>query len=278
MTMKTCPICQIESDESAFFCEKCGYDYLTGVKPRTVSDDELSIYDDQNADSRLEIDSDPSLENEERSSIFTMPKAERFQDEKSDEADEELAVIVPIDLPDEKNSSSLEENCERDDHLGAIDDRHDEQRADSLLVHRVDEGVDNGAPADSSWVYELWIDPEWYRMQQAPDPLPSPGHPRIGLITSDQMVIGRAVPGVHVDLPCGNDSGVSRSHARLSTDGKRWFIEDLGSSNGTYIGKVDEPLPTEPIDQSYELGPHDRIYVGSWTRIVIRPALKQEIV
>ena len=59
----------------------------------------------------------------------------------------------------------------------------------------------------------------------------------------------------------------------LVTDGSRWFLEDLSSSNGTYIGQVDQPMPTEPIDSRVELGLHDRIYIGSWTRIVVRPAL-----
>jgi len=142
------------------------------------------------------------------------------------------------------------------------------------------------APASSSvpptqtgparWVAEIWIDPEWYRLQQAPEQLPSPGQPIITGLRKPRMVIGRTSGKAHPDLDCLTDTGVSRQQAALTTDGIRWFVEDLGSSNGTYVGRVDQPLPIEPIARRTELGYHDRIYVGSWTRIVVRPALAQE--
>jgi pSer/pThr/pTyr-binding forkhead associated (FHA) protein len=37
------------------------------------------------------------------------------------------------------------------------------------------------------------------------------------------------------DLPIDQES-ISRHHARISFDGQRHVIEDLGSTNGTYIG------------------------------------------
>lgn len=141
------------------------------------------------------------------------------------------------------------------------------------LVYRP-QGVPRSQPAQ--WVCEVWIDPEWYRIQQAPDPLPSPGQPAILAVRSTTVMIGRNAPQNRPDIICGTDSGVSRQHAKLTFDGSRWFIEDLGSSNGTYIGQVDQALPTEPISHRTELRPHNRVYVGSWTRLVIRPALVQE--
>lgn len=126
------------------------------------------------------------------------------------------------------------------------------------------------------WVAEVWIDPEWYRLQQAPEQLPSPGQPMIQALRKPTIVIGRTSAAGRPDLDCVTDTGVSRRQAALTTDGSRWFVEDLGSSNGTYLGQVDQPLPTQPISGRVELGPHDRIYVGSWTRIVVRPALVQE--
>lgn len=127
------------------------------------------------------------------------------------------------------------------------------------------------------WVAEVWVDPEWFRLQQSPDQLPSPGVPRVMGLRGTRVLIGRPSPDQPMpDIDCVTDSGVSRRQAQLISDGIRWFLEDLGSSNGTFVGQVDRPLPTQPIRGRVEVSPHDRIYVGSWTRIVVRPALKQE--
>jgi len=42
--------------------------------------------------------------------------------------------------------------------------------------------------------------------------------------------------GRHPDnKACIDDDGISRFHARISIDGSKYWVEDLGSSNGTYI-------------------------------------------
>ncbi|HVZ35397.1 MAG TPA: GGDEF domain-containing protein [Polyangiaceae bacterium] len=42
--------------------------------------------------------------------------------------------------------------------------------------------------------------------------------------------------GRHPDnQACIDDDGISRFHARISIDGSKYWVEDLGSSNGTYI-------------------------------------------
>lgn len=129
----------------------------------------------------------------------------------------------------------------------------------------------------AKWVAEVWIDPEWYRLQQSPDRLPSPGVPQVIGLRADRILIGRPSTGQPApQIDCVADSGVSRRQAQLISDGIRWFLEDLGSSNGTYVGQIDRPLPNQPIQGRVEVSPHDRIYVGSWTRIVVRPALQQE--
>ena len=71
---------------------------------------------------------------------------------------------------------------------------------------------------------------------------------------------------------------MSRRHAQLTTDGQRWWIEDLASSNGTFIGDATSPPPSTPIPvgSKREVADDDRIYVGSWTRIVLRPAADGE--
>jgi pSer/pThr/pTyr-binding forkhead associated (FHA) protein len=52
-----------------------------------------------------------------------------------------------------------------------------------------------------------------------------------------------------------DDDYVSTRHARFVTNGEEWFIEDLGSTNGTYLN---EELLTGP----QPLHPGDRIRIG----------------
>ena len=43
----------------------------------------------------------------------------------------------------------------------------------------------------------------------------------------------------------GQVSGaLHRAHARIAASGDQWFVEDLGSTNGTYIGTVRITQPT----------------------------------
>jgi pSer/pThr/pTyr-binding forkhead associated (FHA) protein len=41
-----------------------------------------------------------------------------------------------------------------------------------------------------------------------------------------------------------DDDYVSTRHARIASSGDQWFVEDLGSTNGTYIGSVRISQPT----------------------------------
>jgi pSer/pThr/pTyr-binding forkhead associated (FHA) protein len=45
-----------------------------------------------------------------------------------------------------------------------------------------------------------------------------------------------------------DDDYSSSRHARLFPDGGQWFVEDLGSTNGTFLDstRVDSPLPVPP--------------------------------
>ena len=134
------------------------------------------------------------------------------------------------------------------------------------------------APRRESYVAEVWIDPDWYEVQETDEPMPSVGLPTTVVLGADNLV-GRVSESrnIHPEVDCGIDSGVSRRQSRLSTDGTRWYVEDLGSANGTFVGPAAGPLPVSPITGRYELGPDDRVYVGAWTRIVVRKASKEEI-
>lgn len=65
---------------------------------------------------------------------------------------------------------------------------------------------------------------------------------RIGL-TGAPVLIGRANDSTLVL----EDDYASTRHARISLQDNRWVVEDLGSTNGTYLGqrKVDGPVPLE---------------------------------
>lgn len=135
-------------------------------------------------------------------------------------------------------------------------------------------------PIAVEWVAEIWVDPDWYESQESEDPCPSPGLPVVIPLAAKSVLIGRpsASRNIHPDIDCTGDSGVSRRHAQLNTDGQRWWVEDLQSSNGTYVGPASGPLPTEPVPpgQRREVSEDDRIYVGAWTRLVVRRATPEE--
>jgi pSer/pThr/pTyr-binding forkhead associated (FHA) protein len=69
---------------------------------------------------------------------------------------------------------------------------------------------------------------------------------------SDEVTVGRA-PGCGVSLP---DTTVSQLHARVFRRDGSFYVEDLGSTNGTWLnkGRVGAPVP---------LKRGDRVLVGS---------------
>ena len=66
-------------------------------------------------------------------------------------------------------------------------------------------------------------------------------------LTSSAILIGRA-PSCTLVL---DDDYSSSRHARLYPENGQWFVEDLGSTNGTFLGqkKVDRPMPVGPGDE-----------------------------
>lgn len=131
-----------------------------------------------------------------------------------------------------------------------------------------------------AFVAEVGVDDDWYSTQQSPDPLPDPAPEQVVPLRKSSVLVGRrsASRNVYPDIDCEPDSGASRRQAQLTTDGARWWVEDLGSANGTFVATEGEDLPEDPIPVGVrrELGPGDRVYVGGWTRIVVRPATPPE--
>ncbi len=136
-------------------------------------------------------------------------------------------------------------------------------------------------PLAESWVAEVWIDPDWYADQESSDPLPSAGVPSVVPLRATSVLVGRTSRsrGIHPDIDLTSDNGISRRHCQLTTDGTRWWVEDLGSSNGTYLGTSTGALPKDPIPtgEKREIGTDARVYLGAWTRIVVRRAEPGEI-
>jgi hypothetical protein len=136
-------------------------------------------------------------------------------------------------------------------------------------------------PLEDAWVAEVWIDPDWYADQDSSDPLPSAGVPVVVPLRTRSILVGRTSRSrnIHPDIDLTTDNGISRRHCQLTTDGKRWWVEDLGSSNGTYVGGPIGPLPTTPLPpgEKREVATDERIYLGAWSRIVIRKAAPGEL-
>lgn len=82
--------------------------------------------------------------------------------------------------------------------------------------------------------------------------------------------VSLAAPVVSIGRRCTNDvclswdACVSRDHARLQQDGDGWVLEDLGSTNGTYLGQQRLTEPTV-------VRPGDRIRVGrTWLELRVQ--------
>ncbi|GAA4618262.1 antibiotic biosynthesis regulator FhaB [Actinoallomurus liliacearum] len=70
-------------------------------------------------------------------------------------------------------------------------------------------------------------------------------------LVGTEITMGR---GNDVTLPLGDDYSSGR-HARLFSQNGQWFVEDLGSTNGTYLGraKVSRPEPV-PVGVPIRIG------------------------
>ncbi|MCD9199414.1 FHA domain-containing protein FhaB/FipA [Aeromicrobium wangtongii] len=96
------------------------------------------------------------------------------------------------------------------------------------------------------------------KQKAAPKPRKSPRKAPRGVPTTLKIVDG---PNAGQSVPLGqgpillgrgtdaairlDDDYVSTRHARFATNGEQWFVEDLGSTNGTYLGsqRISAPIP-----------------------------------
>ena len=275
-----CPNCGASNPADALFCEACGYDYTTGTLPRSDVAGMLGLRRDPIVDSPYVtapaampvVSATPSYPGVSSAAPVAVPSP-------LDIDTPSAAPVVPpaqpvVDAPEEPVPAAPPSDESAPPVAAPI------EPAPVEATPMDDEEPTRGRPAPrrESYVAEVWIDPDWYEVQETDEPMPSVALPATVVLGVDNL-IGRASVSrnIHPEVDCGIDSGVSRRQARLSTDSTRWYVEDLGSANGTFVGPAAGPLPTTPIQGRYELGPDDRIYVGAWTRIVVRKASKDEV-
>ncbi|MCV2392819.1 FHA domain-containing protein [Actinotalea sp. M2MS4P-6] len=95
-----------------------------------------------------------------------------------------------------------------------------------------------------------------------PVPVPVPGQPAVPrrLVVTSGPLRGTTVPLGSAAILIGrapsctlvlDDDYSSQRHARLYSEAGQWYLEDLGSTNGTFIGRdrVTEPTPVGPGTQ-----------------------------
>jgi len=96
---------------------------------------------------------------------------------------------------------------------------------------QADQGLDN--PDSSSGSMRVDVDDNSGEASGAPALYMMLEGGELDRIAKERFVIGR---GKHCDFVI-NSGKVSREHAVISRDGSEFFIEDLGSSNGTWFNK-----------------------------------------
>jgi hypothetical protein len=138
-------------------------------------------------------------------------------------------------------------------------------------------------PADLSnvdWVAEIWVDPDWFTHQEAAGACPTSGLPTVVPLKGTVVLIGRRSKSrnINPEIDCTSDGAISHRHAELIRNGDRWSVKDLGSTNGTYVGSPGGAYPNEPLpaQQARELADDERVYLGAWTRVVVRKATDAE--
>lgn len=248
-----CPSCGRMSPHDALFCEACGYDFTTGTMPRGTASQLLGLGSQTPSPSSAGDATGHGDGGQYGRPFHPGPPTPVTSSTPTPAAAPPSGPDAPSALP--------------------------ESTAEPLGESDIPTEGSHPGRSKRRFVAEVWIDPDWYRVQSSPDALPSPGLPEVFPLTPSGGVIGRASRSQHVDpeVDCGADTGCSRRQALLTSDGRRWWVEDLGSANGTFVGDSGAPLPELPIPTGRtELTADSRIYVGAWTRVVVRIATDNE--
>ncbi|MEP7333244.1 MAG: FHA domain-containing protein, partial [Terracoccus sp.] len=277
----SCPHCHTENAEGALFCEACGYDFTTGAMPRDPSAPAGGDPDGRADGDRDMSGADPATADPATSGPATSDPATSGP-ATSGPATSDPSSPGPRDGPADGPGHDPGADPGADPGNGPdAGDNHSAASTPGAGAAGVATGDPSPAASAFSWLAEVWVDPDWYQTQEADDPCPSPGLPMIMPLRHKSVLLGRVSTSKNTnpEIDLSSDPGVSRRHAQLTTDGARWFVEDLGSSNGTFVGPASGPLPVKAISvgPKTELDDDDRLYVGAWTRVVVRRATPDEV-
>ncbi len=259
-TAVECPHCHATNVGDGPFCGSCGYDFVTGSEPGPTRPGALPADPEEGEGGEGEGEDAPPVP----TALQAAEPLEAYIDPGRDADD--------IELPTTAEEVGLDES--------------DLQRRPRVppptppspgQAHEAHERPAHRPPSrerDTGWVAEIWVDHAWAATRESDQPVPDAGPPEVVPLTTDNLVIGRTnlERGLHPDLDAGTDAGVSVRHAQLTSDGHRWWVEDLDTSNGTWVSTVGLPLPERPVERGLrvEIDEDDRVFLGAWTRIVVR--------
>jgi len=247
-----CPNCGAPRQNNSLFCESCGYDYTTGALPQ------------QDLRTELGLPPTPPVKNTEQSDT----RADSEQTPAAGHAEQAGTEQARAATDAEQSPSSVEskQSPAAPTDSGPTSFPQPSSVPTGPVIKHI------------PWVAEVWVDPQWYAFQESTDPMPPQGPPRI-VPLKESALIGRhsASRNIHPDIDCDQDTGCSRRQAYLTSADGYWYINDLDSANGTFVAPATASLPDDPITSRIQITPDMRIYVGAWTRIVVRPAIEQEL-
>lgn len=276
---QTCSHCGAVNPAANLFCESCGFDFTTGALPERIplADGTYLAEPPPAKPAGSTPPAEPTKSDEPENSGKSGKSANGPASAVPREAPQAAAPPpAPMPRPATPPSPAPQTPASRGPSADAF--VAGAYAPDGDLDVHVDRPANRppSVASSSDWVVEVWIDPTWFALQEGEGEPPSPGPPDIVALRSTGAIVGRpsSARGVQPDIDVGTDTAVSRRHARLDTDGRRWWIEDLGSSNGTFVGGAAEAPPEKPIaaNRRVEVDADDRIYVGAWTRLVVRRA------
>lgn len=294
-----CPTCGTPAAPGALFCENCGYDFTTGTAAAPLVAPEGAA-ENPSGDPEGGAEAEPGTAEGSTGAAEGGAWEQEATAEPAAEGDgtdegEDAAQAAAESEGAESEGAEGAEPAEPEAADGAGAEPVNEESEGAAEAAAAEPGAGDGGASSSAvagalaartaepartWVAEVWVDPDWYAEQRPEDAMPSAAAPVVVPLRRTSVLIGRPSRsrGIEPDVDCGTDAGVSRRHAQLSTDGLRWWIEDLGSANGTYVSPVGSPIPTTPIQvgERVELEEGTRVYLGGWTRLVVREAFPGE--
>lgn len=248
---RECPDCHATSVGDVPFCSSCGYDFVTGVSAPPVVDEE-------------EVENGDGAFPPRPTELQAAEPHEAYIDPRRDADDVELPTA-----PEEVALDAVD--LERRPDVPPPTPPRPEQEA---IAHDPAATMPPSRLGPTQWVAEIWVDHVWASSRDSDQPVPEAGAPTVvPLVDAQTYVVGRTnlQQGLRPELDAGHDAGVSVRHAQLTTDGDHWWVEDLDTSNGTYVTTVGLPLPERPIERGVRvrIDEDDRVLLGGWTRIVL---------